>query len=246
MPPRYREDDGHDQLVGKAHEMFGAFNTLPPEILQFPSKENEYTVIVRAGVSFIKDGVTYVHFALGDAAQNSLATDMRPHYIRMAESRGRARALRLATNSRADDHEEEAKPRRSVPIPEKPAVELLRKDQWTELAALGKDVHGWTEVETVAWVKKELDIVNVRQATAAQAKELYNKLFSEKAKKQVQPELPSVVPPEDKDTLRRKINSKLTQLLAVGSTMKPPGPKATETDMEVWLTEASRIINDAQ
>ncbi|MDE2096693.1 MAG: hypothetical protein KGL39_05545 [Patescibacteria group bacterium] len=80
-------------LLDLAH-MLG-LQTIKTTLLQIPSTDNGETAIVYAEVT-ITDHGTYT--GLGDANPGNVSAPMRPHIIRLAETRAKARALRDAVN----------------------------------------------------------------------------------------------------------------------------------------------------
>lgn len=79
------------------------------EVLQYPTKENEYQCVVRGRVlcRYDDDPEDLREFTgLGDASPANVGRSIAPHLIRMAETRALARALRLATRSEYTAREE--------------------------------------------------------------------------------------------------------------------------------------------
>lgn len=67
------------------------------ELIQYPSKANDMTAIVKATVS-VKDGEDMKTFSgIGDASPASVNRMIAPHIIRMAETRALGRAMRFLT-----------------------------------------------------------------------------------------------------------------------------------------------------
>lgn len=82
----------YNGLVDLAHQ--DGLISLDVELLQFPSKDNDMTAIAKA-VAKTKDKT----FAdIGDASPGSVTGMLKPHIIRMAATRAKARALRDLTN----------------------------------------------------------------------------------------------------------------------------------------------------
>lgn len=70
------------------------------EILQTPTKENGNTVYVKVTTEVAgKDGKSYSFKSVSDASPESVGKMIVPHLLRMAETRGHARNLRMATRS---------------------------------------------------------------------------------------------------------------------------------------------------
>lgn len=70
------------------------------DLLQEPNEDNDYTVIVKITTEVAgKDGRTYTFKSISDASPDSVGKAIVPHIIRMAETRGHARNLRMATRS---------------------------------------------------------------------------------------------------------------------------------------------------
>lgn len=79
-------------LLAKAHDE--GLHSVKTEIVQFPTKDNDQTAIVRVEVR-TSEGV---FAAIGDASPANVNRRIAPHFIRMAETRAKARALRDAVN----------------------------------------------------------------------------------------------------------------------------------------------------
>lgn len=67
-------------------------------ILQFPCAENDQTCIVKATVTLSDPDQPRVFSAIGDANARNVGANIAPHFIRMAETRAKARALRDILN----------------------------------------------------------------------------------------------------------------------------------------------------
>lgn len=87
-------------LLDAAHR--AGMVSMQTEILQFPTKENDQTCIVRATVRIWPDTEGRGHpkdfTGIGDANPKNVGGTIVPHFIRMAETRAKARALRDALN----------------------------------------------------------------------------------------------------------------------------------------------------
>ncbi len=90
---------GYDQALDAAHKK--GLDGIDTEFLQFPTKENAGRTIIKATVTG-SDGKKYS--AIGDSAPDdtSLSNSVRPHWIRMAETRAKGRALRDYVNKGTD------------------------------------------------------------------------------------------------------------------------------------------------
>jgi hypothetical protein len=64
------------------------------QLIQIPNEENHYLAIAHAFVETKKGTFE----ATGDASPKNVKEQLRPHIVRMAETRAVARALRWATN----------------------------------------------------------------------------------------------------------------------------------------------------
>ena len=82
----------YEGLLDLAHQE--GLISIETELLQIPSKENGDTAIAKA-IAKTKDR-TFID--IGDASPNSVNSMIRPHIIRMASTRAKARALRDLTN----------------------------------------------------------------------------------------------------------------------------------------------------
>jgi hypothetical protein len=100
IPIRDRNGDVIDEkevatyagLLAQAHDE--GLKKIETEILQVPTEENGNLVIILARVETDKGSFT----GLGDASPDNVNYRIRPHIIRMAETRAKARALRDAVN----------------------------------------------------------------------------------------------------------------------------------------------------
>lgn len=79
-------------LVDLAFQL--GLESVESKIEQLPAECNQWTAIVRA----VARGRNGSFAGIGDASPTSVAAKLRPHYIRIADSRAVARALRLMTN----------------------------------------------------------------------------------------------------------------------------------------------------
>lgn len=82
----------YEGLLDVAHQQ--GLQSIETEIIQLPNQENNNTTIVKAVCRTDKGE----YHGIGDAAPNSVNRMILPHAIRMAETRGKARALRDLTN----------------------------------------------------------------------------------------------------------------------------------------------------
>jgi hypothetical protein len=83
-------------LLEVTHENYKLIS-METELIQFPTKENEFTAISKATVT-VKDGEEYKKFqGTGDASPKSVNKMIAPHIIRMAETRALGRAMRFLT-----------------------------------------------------------------------------------------------------------------------------------------------------
>ncbi len=82
----------YEGLLDLAHQE--GLVSMDVELLQIPSKENGDTAIAKA----IAKTETKTFIDIGDAGPNSVNGMIRPHIIRMASTRAKARALRDMTN----------------------------------------------------------------------------------------------------------------------------------------------------
>lgn len=82
----------YEGLLDLAHQE--GLISIETELLQIPSKENGETAIAKA-IAKTKDRI---FIDIGDASPSSVNGMIRPHIIRMASTRAKARALRDLTN----------------------------------------------------------------------------------------------------------------------------------------------------
>ena len=83
----------YEGLLDLAHQE--GLISIDVELLQIPTKENDMIAIAKATVKTKDKTFTDV----GDAGPNSTNSMLRPHIIRMASTRAKARALRDITNA---------------------------------------------------------------------------------------------------------------------------------------------------
>lgn len=82
----------YEGLLDLAHQM--GLLTLEVDLLEFPNEENNMTAIARAVATTEKGRFSDI----GDASPGSVNNMLKPHIIRMASTRAKARALRDLTN----------------------------------------------------------------------------------------------------------------------------------------------------
>lgn len=82
----------YPELLNKAHS--DGLKGIKTKIEQLPKDENKYTAIFSAIVEMEKG----VFSGTGDASPDNVAPEIAPHFIRAAETRAKARALRDALN----------------------------------------------------------------------------------------------------------------------------------------------------
>jgi len=91
-------------LLDAAHR--AGMVSMSTEILQYPHADNDHTCIVRASVRLWvgragqDEGLGHPreYTGIGDANPKNVGANIAPHFIRMAETRAKARALRDALN----------------------------------------------------------------------------------------------------------------------------------------------------
>lgn len=82
----------YEGLLDLAHQM--GLVSLEVELLEYPTEENSMTAIARAVANTEKGRFSDI----GDASSKSVNNMLKPHIIRMASTRAKARALRDLTN----------------------------------------------------------------------------------------------------------------------------------------------------
>lgn len=113
-------------LLDAAHR--AGLVSIKTEVLQYPHAENDHTCIVSATAFFLRPDAPLqsLNFqAIGDANPKNVGPMVAPHFVRMAETRAKARALRDALNvgmvtveELGGDHDEDAPPvERPAPRP---------------------------------------------------------------------------------------------------------------------------------
>ena len=79
-------------VLDEAHKK--GLKSIETEILQFPAEANNWLCIVKATVTI--GGI--VCQGIGDASPKNVGNLISPHFVRMAETRAKGRALRDALN----------------------------------------------------------------------------------------------------------------------------------------------------
>jgi hypothetical protein len=87
-------------LLELAHER--GLKSIDTELIQVPNKENGEVAIARAIVELNEGKFS----GIGDASPDNVSRNIKPHIIRMSETRAKARALRDAVNVGAVSFEE--------------------------------------------------------------------------------------------------------------------------------------------
>ena len=181
----------YEGLLDLAHQE--GLISMDVELLQIPSKENGDIAIAKA----IAKTETKTFIDIGDAGPNSVNGMIRPHIIRMASTRAKARALRDLTNVGMTAIEElgddvEDKPNNKYSNNKKPnatqtnkprvdkdkqaivAGSLATDKQLRMLYALTKE-KGFEEMMG-DYIKKTYDKDNSKALTKAEASEIINML----------------------------------------------------------------------
>jgi hypothetical protein len=191
-------------LLARAHDE--GLRSVKTEIVQFPTKDNGQSAIVRAEVR-TNEG-TFA--AIGDASPSNVNRRIAPHFIRMAETRAKARALRDAVNigmvsieELGDLSEEDASPEESASAA--PTAVMNRRpapgngtshgpqSAPAESASNGHELPGMSDAQRrllfrlasdhghppegiEGWLKAELDVADLAKATRSQASGLIDRL----------------------------------------------------------------------
>ena len=89
-------------LLDLLHQLSEGFFAIDTEVLQLPTAENNLTAVCQARVRIFDpqdaDVVRRLTTGIGDADPSNVSAQMKPHLLRMAETRAKARALRDAVN----------------------------------------------------------------------------------------------------------------------------------------------------
>jgi hypothetical protein len=89
-------------LLDLMHQLSEGYFSIETDIVQLPTAENGHTAVVQARVRVFDpqdaDVVRRLTTGIGDACPENVSSQMRPHLLRMAETRAKARALRDAVN----------------------------------------------------------------------------------------------------------------------------------------------------
>lgn len=120
-------------LLDLLHQLSEGFFSVDTEVVQLPDAGNGMVAVCQARVRIFDpqdaDVVKRSTTGIGDASPENVSAQMRPHLIRMAETRAKARALRDAVNVGMaaleelgpDEHPE---PRRDPPAPPQAAPQV--------------------------------------------------------------------------------------------------------------------------
>jgi hypothetical protein len=89
-------------LLDLLHQLSEGFFAVDTEVVQLPGADNGHTAVCIARVRIFDpqdaDVVRRLTTGIGDADPSNVSAQMRPHLLRMAETRAKARALRDAVN----------------------------------------------------------------------------------------------------------------------------------------------------
>jgi hypothetical protein len=89
-------------LLDLLHQLSEGFFSVDTEVVQLPDASNGMVAVCQARVRIFDpqdaDVVKRSTTGIGDASPDNVSNQMRPHLIRMAETRAKARALRDAVN----------------------------------------------------------------------------------------------------------------------------------------------------
>lgn len=86
------ESVSYENLLDRVHK--DGLKEVRTGLIQRPDKENQFTAIVFARVKTNKG----IFSGIGDASPSNVTPEYAPHYIRVAETRAKARAYRDAVN----------------------------------------------------------------------------------------------------------------------------------------------------
>jgi hypothetical protein len=92
-----------EDLLNDAHIKYKDFSVRTELIENDWEKQR---AIFKATIEIVEEGLNYEYQAFGDATQENCGSMVKMHYIRMAETRAIARALRWATNNAKAAEEE--------------------------------------------------------------------------------------------------------------------------------------------
>jgi hypothetical protein len=89
---------GYEAALDQVHKL--GISKTDSNVVQFPNEDNGWTAVVKATI-VLSDGREFN--ALGDANSDSIKSgSIKPHYIRMAETRAKGRVYREAINDGGD------------------------------------------------------------------------------------------------------------------------------------------------
>lgn len=132
-------------LLAMAHER--GLASIDTEVIQIPTADNGNVAVVKAVVTLsdIEEEavIRHRHFSgIGDASPDNVSKQMVPHILRMAETRGKARALRDAI-AEGVTALEELSDEASDEAPAKPAPSTIGEKGATQLYKHMLS-HGWS------------------------------------------------------------------------------------------------------
>lgn len=168
----------YDGLLDLAHKM--GLATIEVEVLQFPAEANKWVAICRGTVVLVQGEVVRTHSDIADASAANCSKGVALHYIRMAATRAKARALRDALNIKGaaleefgPDVEPTAPAAAPASGPDDPITSEALQKIGEELARVG-----WHKNHTINWCKKHLreGIESAANLTIAEGRKLYGHL----------------------------------------------------------------------
>jgi hypothetical protein len=160
-------------LLDLLHQLSEGYFAVETEVVQLPAADNGHTAVCVARVRIFDsqdaDVVRRLCTGIGDASPDNVSSQMRPHLLRMAETRAKARALRDAVNVGMAALEELGPDEGERPAPA-PHAERTRAES-----------SGWRRAEDtpVGEVGAEGVVIEGKRYTRAQVEAGYKKVVEE-------------------------------------------------------------------
>lgn len=156
-------------LLECAHQEYD-LQGIDTQLIQIPNEENGHEAIVRAEV-ITKDGKKFT--AIGDANPSNVNSKIRPHLIRMAETRAVGRALRFLTGygtvfeELGELDEAVQSPKESQPIESPNSKPDPKKATQAQINKIKKDAekHGLTMDDVLNHFKADVNDLTREQAS---------------------------------------------------------------------------------
>ena len=138
-------------LLDLAHRRYPGRFSIKTTLLHLNAAESFAVVQATVEVKGDDGQVAAVFEGLGDVTTKNVGGNVRDHWLRMAETRAKARALRDMLNvaEAVDEADEESERPRQAPRQQQAAAQprLAQKAQQDEILRLAKEHRGWSDTE---------------------------------------------------------------------------------------------------